>query len=390
MANRGRTLDQHVYSIRDLAVHGSANMDKTTRAICPGWIPFETTQLTSGSAEYYNEGAMDLNTLHWNESAYDRYMIRPRVLRDLSKLDPSAHILGSKVKFPFGFSPTAMQTFAHPEGEIATSKACAASDTLMALSNYSTIRLEDVIAEGKENPYVMQMSLLRNKSAMIQMITRAGAAGFKALFVTLDCPHLGRRLNEFRNKFGVPQGMEYANLFPGVDVTNLENGDETMAYDETLEWPDFMPFFRKHTEMQIWGKGIYTAADAKLAIEHGFDGIIVSNHGGRQLDGVPSSLDALREVAPVAKGKIPIAVDGGIRRGTDIFKALALGADFCLAGRPAIWGLAYNGADGVKLALDLLYDEFRTCMALSGCRNVSEITSESISLLQPDGRLSKL
>ncbi|KAL4895339.1 FMN-dependent dehydrogenase [Aspergillus ambiguus] len=371
MANRERTLDQHVYSIKDLEHFGSQNMAKTYR-------------------DYYNEGAMDLNTLKWNEAAYDRYMIRPRVLRNVSALDTSTYILGSKVKFPFGFSPTAMQTPAHPEGEIATSRACAASDTLMGLSNYSTTELEKVIAEGNGNPYVMQISLILNKPMMIQMIKRAEAAGYKALFVTLDCPYLGRRLNEFRNKFSLPEGMTYPNLFPGVKVTNLENSDQTMAYDETLEWADIMPFFRKYTQMQIWGKGIYTAADAELAIEHGFDGIIISNHGGRQLDGVPSTLDVLREVAPLAKGRIHIAIDGGIRRGTDIFKALALGADFCLAGRPAIWGLAYNGEKGVKLALDLLYDEFKLCMALSGCRSASEINKDCISLLQPDGRLAKL
>ncbi|CAI7667003.1 hypothetical protein PCG10_001898 [Penicillium crustosum] len=371
MANRGKTHNEEVYCIKDLERLGSSKMQKAYR-------------------EYYNEGAMDLITLRENESAYDRYMIRPRVLRDISKLDTSTSIVGCKVKFPFGFSPTAMQTLAHPDGEEGTSKACAKNNTLMGLSNYSTKELEKVIAHSTGNPYVMQMSLLKNKKAMIQMIKRAEAAGFKALFLTLDVPYLGRRLNEYRNKFAVPEGMEYPNLFPGVDVTNLEDGDDSMAYDSSIEWPQIMPFFRQHTKMEIWGKGIYTSGDAELAIKYGFDGIVISNHGGRQLDSVPSTLDVLREIVPVAKGKIPIAVDGGIRRGTDIFKALALGADFCLAGRPAIWGLAYNGEEGVDLALNLLYDEFKTCMALAGCKNVSEIQKELVSLLQPDGRLLKL
>ncbi|KAJ5161816.1 FMN-dependent dehydrogenase [Penicillium capsulatum] len=371
MANRGKTLDQQVFCIKDLERLGSEKMLKTYR-------------------EYYNEGAMDLITIRENESSYDRYMIRPRVLRNISSLDPSTSILGCKVKFPFGFSPTAMQTLAHPDGEEGTSKACANFNTLMGLSNYSTIDLEKVIAHGAGNPYVMHTSLLKNKNAMIRMIKRAEVSGYKALFVTLDVPFLGRRLNEFRNNFGVPKGMEYPNLFPGVDVTNLEDVGDSMAYDDSLEWSDIIPFFRQHTKMEIWGKGIYTAADAELAIKHGFDGIIISNHGGRQLDSVPASLDVLREIVPVAKGKIPIAVDGGIRRGTDIFKALALGADFCLAGRPAIWGLAYDGQRGVELALNLLYDEFKTCMALAGCKNVSEIQTDHVSLLQPDGRLLKL
>ncbi|KAJ3521270.1 hypothetical protein NM208_g13372 [Fusarium decemcellulare] len=371
MANRGKSYDDQVHSLKDLERLGSARLGKSTR-------------------EYYNEGAMDLITLRENELAYDRYRIRPRVLRDISQIDTTTTIFGTKVKFPFGFSPTAMQQLAHHDGEEGTSKAAAAAGIAMGLSCYSTIELEKVISHGKGNPYAMQMSLLRNKDAMIQMIKRAEKAGYKALLVTLDAPYLGRRLNEYRNKFGVPKGMEYPNLYPGVDVSNLEDAGDSMAYDCALEWPQFLPFFREHTNMEIWGKGIYTAEDAELAIKHGLDGIIISNHGGRQLDGVPATLDVLRDIIPIAKGHIQVAVDGGIRRGTDIFKALALGADFCFAGRPAIWGLAYDGQKGVELALNLLYDEFKTCMALSGCKNVNEITKDYIALLQPDGRLSKL
>ncbi|KAL4963972.1 alpha-hydroxy acid oxidase [Aspergillus stella-maris] len=388
MANRGKSYDPKVHSIADLERLGSGKMAKSYR-------------------EYYNEGAMDLITLRSNTSAYDRYLIRPRVLRDVSSLDTSTSIFGCKVRFPFGFSPTAMQALAHPEGEVATSKAAASGGILMGLSCYSTIDLERVVERRTGNPYAMQISLLQNKDAMVQLVRRAEAAGFKALFVTLDAPYLGRRLNEYRNSFAMAKGMEYPNLYPGVDVSNLEDADDSMAYgmclvrecgldrmltytDTAMEWPGLVSFFRQHTSMQIWGKGIYTAADAELAIKHGLDGIVISNHGGRQLDSVPSSLDVLREVVPVAKGKIPIAVDGGIRRGTDIFKALALGADFCLAGRPAIWGLAYNGQAGVELAINLLYDEFRTCMALAGCKNISEISRDHISLLQQDGRLLKL
>ncbi|KAI0487799.1 FMN-dependent dehydrogenase [Xylaria cf. heliscus] len=371
MANRQRKYDLQVVCIKDLERLGSAKLLKSHR-------------------EYYNEGAMDLITLRENETAYDRYKILPRVLRNVSKLDTSTIIFGTQVKFPFGFSPSAMQTLAHPDGEVATSRASAAANIPMGLSSYSTMKLEDVIAQSKGNPYAMQISLLRNKDATIKLIRRAEDAGFKALLLTLDCPYLGRRLNEFRNDFGLPKGMEYPNLFPGVDVTNLEDGNDSMAYEEAWEWSDVMDFFRKHTKLELWGKGIYTIQDAELAIEHGMDGIIISNHGGRQLDSVPASLDVLREIAPVVKGRIPIAIDGGIRRGTDIFKALALGADFCFAGRPAIWGLAYGGEKGVELAINLLYDEFKTAMALAGCRTVAEISREYVSLLQPSGILAKL
>ncbi|KAJ8119708.1 hypothetical protein ONZ43_g3404 [Nemania bipapillata] len=353
MANRQRKYDEQVFCIKDLERLASAKMAKSYR-------------------EYYNEGAMDLITLRENETSYDRYKIRPRVLRDISKLDTSTTIFGTQVKFPFGFSPTAMQSLAHPDGEVATSRAAAGANIPMGLSCYSTTNLEDVIAESKGNPYAMQISLLKNKDAMIQLARRAEEAGFKALFLTVDAPYLGRRLNEFRNDFSMPKGMEYPNLFPGVDVSNLEgSNDGSMEYDDSMEWPELVSLFRKHTKLELWVKGVYTVEDAELAIKHGIDGIVISNHGGRQLDSVPATLDALREIAPVAKGRIPIAVDGGIRRGTDIFKALALGADFCFAGRPAIWGLAhanvkYGGEKGVELALNLLYDEFKTAMGLAG------------------------
>uniref|UniRef100_A0A0B7K771 FMN hydroxy acid dehydrogenase domain-containing protein n=1 Tax=Bionectria ochroleuca TaxID=29856 RepID=A0A0B7K771_BIOOC len=364
MSNRGRTWDHQVHSTKDLQLLGSAKLPESYRGAQCGskWM---YNSLTRMIIDYYNEGAMDLITLRENESAYDRYRIRPQVLRDLSNLDPSTTIFGSEVKFPFGFSPTAMQGLAHPDGEVATSKATASVNVPMGLSNYASKPLEEVASHGTGNPYMMQMSLLKDKKVMINVLKRAEAAGFKAILVTLDCPYLGRRLNEFRNNFSVPKGMEWPNLFPGVDVTNLEDGNDDLAY-------------------------VYGKKDAENAINAGFDGIIISNHGGRQLDSVPASLDVLREVAPITKGRIPVAIDGGIRRGTDIFKALALGADFCLAGRLAIWGLAYDGQRGVELALNLLYDEFVTAMALSGCRNVSEINSEFLSLLTPDGILSKL
>ncbi|KAJ5673158.1 FMN-dependent dehydrogenase [Penicillium longicatenatum] len=359
---------------------------------------------------------MDMITLRDNESAYDRYRICPQVLRDLTSLDTSTTIFGTRIRFPFGFSPTAMQAMAHPDGECATSRATAALNVPMVLSNYSTKPLEDVIAHSSGNPYAMQMSLLKNKGAMINLQRRAQAAGFKAVLVTLDVLWLRRRLNEFRHNFSLPHGMEYPNLLPGIDATNLEDGDDSMAYGKRIQFPPPSPFDNTSVlpDMQLtfvlWRSGakefslvstliknqstdnsiVSGIKDAKRAIACGFDGILISNHGGRQLDSVPASLDILREVALITRGLITVAIDGGIRRGTDIFKAFALGADFCFAGRPAIWDLAYDGQKGVELGLNLLYDEFTTAMALAGCRNVSEITSESISVLQPDGVLAKL
>ncbi|KAJ9616893.1 hypothetical protein H2200_000613 [Cladophialophora chaetospira] len=361
MANRGRTLDPEVFSINDLKEKASKKLPKMYR-------------------EYFNEGAMDMITLRDNEAAFDRYRIRPRILRNVSVVDTSTTIWGSKVLFPFGFSPAAMHRLAHPEGEVGTSKACVALNVAMGLSAYSNDCLEDVIlqAEGKANPYAMQISLLKSQDLTIRLLQRAEKAGYKAILLTVDAPMLGRRLNEFRNSFCMPAGTTYPNIAPGVDMSNLEGDDNALAYENGLDWDEAISFVKSHTNLELWIKGLYTAEDVVSAIQYGLDGVVISNHGGRQLDSVPATLDALRECAPVAKGKIKIAIDGGIRRGTDIFKALALGADFCFAGRIPIWGLAYNGQRGVELAIQLLYDEFRLTMGLAGLADDEDYESVSI------------
>ncbi|RSL42543.1 hypothetical protein CEP53_012135 [Fusarium sp. AF-6] len=320
--------------------------------------------------EFYNEGAMDLLTVVDNEKAFDRYKIRPRVLKDVSNLDTSTEIFGTKVTLPFGFSPAAAHKLAHPEGEVATSRAAAETGIPIALSAYATCSLEDVIAEEKGNPYIMQFSILKNRAISRQILERAEKAGYKAVMMTVDAPMLGRRLNEYRNSFGIPRGMGYPNILLDVDFSNLVDQAADLSYEDSV---------------------VYTAEDMALAIEHGVAGVLISNHGDRQPDGVPATLNALRECAPVAKGKIEIAVDGGIRRGTDIFKAIALGADFCFAGRIPIWGLAYDGAEGVKLAVNLLHDEFKIAMSLAGCKTIKDINKGHLSILQTEtGILSKL
>ncbi|EPE06539.1 fmn-dependent dehydrogenase family protein [Ophiostoma piceae UAMH 11346] len=392
MANRARTLDKEVFSIADLREKASSVLPREIRA-----------------PEFFNEGAMDLITLKDNEEAYNRYKIRPRILRDVSNLDTSTIILGTKVTFPFGFSPTAAHRLAHTDGELATSRAAAAAGIGMALSTYSTVVLEDVIAQSKGNPYFFQISMMKNRDINRNMLQRAEKAGFKACLLTVDAPSLGRRLNEFRNNFDLPKGVEYQNILTYPGYSALAPGGDEMAYDDALTWPDTIAWMRANTKMEVWLKGgasplfhvlkkiktlltqaVYTPDDVALAVQYGLDGVVISNHGGRQLDGVPATLDALRDCAPVAKGRIKIAVDGGIRRGTDIFKALALGADYCMAGRIPLWGLAYKGQEGVTLAINLLHDEFKLAMALAGCKSVSEINKGHLSVLQSGGVLAKL
>ncbi|RAH52451.1 FMN-dependent dehydrogenase family protein [Aspergillus piperis CBS 112811] len=391
MANRGKSLDSEIFSIADLQAKASEKLPRVFK-------------------EFFNEGAMDLITVKDNEDAFNRYKIRPRVLRDVSNLDTSTTICNTKVSFPFGFAPAATHKIAHPDGEIGTSKVAAEANICMALSSHATCSLEDVIAEGSGNPYMIQFIILKDRNITRQLLERAesethrfvsliiaGAkssyvtgSGYKAVMLTVDAPMLGRRLNEYRNSFGIPKGMGYPNLAPGSDMSNLTETGEGLAYEDGIEWAEAIAWIRSVTKLEIWVKGIYTAEDVALAIQHGVNGVLISNHGGRQLDGVPATLDALRECASVAKGKIAIAIDGGIRRGTDIFKALALGADYCFAGRIPIWGLAYRGTKGVELAVKLLQEEFKLAMCLAGCKTIKDINKSHLSILETNGVLSKL
>ncbi|KAF2009727.1 FMN-dependent dehydrogenase [Aaosphaeria arxii CBS 175.79] len=375
MANRAPTLDPHVFSIRDLKEHGSRKLPKLYE-------------------EYYNHGAMDMLSLRDNEAAYDRYRIIPRVLRNVSNLDTSTTICGVKIALPLGFSPSAMQCMAHPDGEIGTSRAAAKFGIPMCLSSYATTSLEDVIQQSSGNPYMMQMCVVKDRNITFQLLKRAEAAGYKSLFLSVDVPALGRRLNEMRNEFALPENMTFPNILSEggqeFNTSEEEKANGPKAFDDSLEWEEVIPWLRKNTKMQIWLKGVISPLDVELAIAQGVDGIVISNHGGRQLDGVPATLDVLEECAKAAQGRIPLAIDGGIRRGSDVFKALALGASYCFMGRIAIWGLAYKGQAGVELALKILQHELQVTMALAGCRTISDITREHVRRLENSGILARL
>ncbi|KAF4898092.1 Oxidase FUB9 [Colletotrichum fructicola] len=361
MANRGVSWDTLVHSIQDLKDHGSRRLPKMYR-------------------DYFNEGAMDLLTVKENEEAYDYYKIQPRVLVNVDNVDISGEIFGFKTALPLGFSPAAMHGLAHPDGEIATSRAAAKMGICMGLSSYATASLEDVISQGAGNPYVMQMCILKDRSITLQILQRAEAAGYKAIFLSADTPCLGRRLNEYRNNFSLPDGMSWPNLLSDgkselrASSDQIGKSDEVPAepskhdYDPSVDWDSLIPWLRQHTKLQIWVKGIYGPDDVRAAIKHGLDGVC----------------------APVARGKIPITMDGGIRRGTDIFKALALGASHCFVGRIPIWGLAYDGQEGVELALKILMYEFKVAMLLAGCKSVKDITQDHLVYKKADGILAKL
>ncbi|GME25460.1 FMN-dependent dehydrogenase family protein [Neofusicoccum parvum] len=372
MANRPQAFHPKILTIRDLKDEASKKLPPMYR-------------------DYFNEGASDMITLRDNEAAFDRYKIRPRILVNVSTVDTSTTIFGTKVSFPLGFAPAAMHKLAHPDGEVATSRAAAKAGICMGLSAYSTTSMEEVAEQGMGNPYVIQLTMLRDRSVAEQMLRRAESSGYKAVFLTVDCPVLGLRLNEYRNNFTLPDGMTYPNLTDDPTVPfSLADGDPKNSYDNAIIWDDIIPWLRSRTGMQLWLKGVYTADDVTLAIRHGLDGVVVSNHGGRQLDGVPATLDALRECAGAAAGRIQIALDGGVRRGSDVFKAVALGAQCVFVGRVPIWGLAVDGQEGVELAVKILMAEFRIAMALAGCKSVKEINRSHLSLLGLDGVLAKL
>ncbi|CAO1622152.1 unnamed protein product [Parajaminaea phylloscopi] len=369
--NRAPSYDDRVHSIADLIHEGSAKM-----------IPM--------ARDYVNGGSMDLQTVSDNRAAFDRFRLRPRIMIDVTKVDPSTVCFGRRVTFPLGIGPAAGHGLAHPDGEVATARAVAAKGINMGLSTWANHSIEDVAAAGQNAGtfYGMQLSAVKDAETNLNIIRRAEAAGFKAVLISVDCPWLGRRLNEHKNGFYYPPHLKWPNV-PHISGGNLNSDDPRSQYETNLQW-EHVKWFKQHTKMQIWLKGILTGEDANLAVAAGADGIICSNHGGRQLDGVCASMDALGDVVDAVRGRIPVHVDGGIRRGSDIFKALALGADYVWVGRMPFWGLAYKGEAGVKLALDILYDEFILCMALMGCRDVKEIKRSHLALMGHDGKYRPL
>uniref|UniRef100_A0A0B7K1V3 Oxidase FUB9 n=2 Tax=Bionectria ochroleuca TaxID=29856 RepID=A0A0B7K1V3_BIOOC len=358
-----------------------------------------TQRLDKQTRDYYNEGADDGITVKENMSAYQKYRLRPRVLRNVSNVDSGVDVFGTRTSVPFGVAPAAMQKLAHQDGELATARACRTKGVALGLSSFSTINLEDVGSASGNVPNVLQLYLFEERSHSIKMIQRAKEAGYKAIVLTVDTPLLGRRNLEIRNQFRLPGHLKAANFAsesgtagtppsvaslkessPGYhdgDRRVLPTGPVTFhshGPNPTLTWEEAIPWLKKEASpMQVWVKGIVTAEDALLAVSNHVDGIIVSNHGGRQLDGTVATLDALPEIVKVVDHRIPVHVDGGIRHGTDVFKALALGADFCWVGRPVLWGLGYGGEAGVELCLRLLTDQFRLCMGLCGVTKVSDI-----------------
>ncbi|KAK5704672.1 hypothetical protein LTR17_021674 [Elasticomyces elasticus] len=354
-----------------------------------------SAKLPVGIRDFFNSGSADQITIHENSTAYRKYRIRPRVLVDVSKADSSTMCLGRRVTFPLGVSPAGLQGMAHPDGERATARACARRGINMAISsfaNYSVKEIRDAgLSIGPIN-HAMQLYTMKDRDLELKIIRKAEAEGCIAIFLTADSPVLGVRYNEWRNDFRTPKGLNFPIIeWDTDDIQNRTHDDGFQAFnDDGHNWARDIPWLRSVTKMEIWIKGVLTAEDTLRAIEMACDGILVSNHGGRQLDGIPATIDALPECVEAAAGRIRIHVDGGIRSGSDMFKALALGAEHVWVGRPALWGLAYDGEKGVDLMLDTFYNEFKRCMQLAGCNSIKDITKACLGVVRSDGPLARL
>jgi len=341
--------------------------------------PLAKDRMDPGAWDYVAGGAGDEVTLRENREAFARFKLRPRVLVDVTTVDLATRVLGQPIEWPVMVAPTAFQTLAHPEGELAMARAAAASGTVMVVSTMASHRLE-AVADAAPGPKWFQLYCYRDREVTRSLVERATAAGYRAICITVDLPRVGHRERDTRSGFHLPQHAQPAN-FAGV-VSHSR--DEFAAYigslvDPSLTW-DLVPWLRSVTELPIVLKGIMTAEDAQRAAAHGVDGIIVSNHGGRQLDGVPATVDVLAEVVAATAGKLDVLMDGGVRRGTDVAKALALGARAVLIGRPCIWGLAVDGETGARQVLMLLREEVENALALLGCPSVDDITPKHVRL----------
>lgn len=336
-----------------------------------------------------------------------RLLFRPQVLRDVTSIDTSTTILGKRYNIPIAIAPSAYQKLAGGDGETDVARAAYALGTNITLSSNATTSLEDVASSlpAREEHYPkpwFQLYFLHGRQLTSDLIKRAENAGYEALVLTVDTVVLGNRIHERKKPLQLPENMKMANgksrAAGGVSKAALLLHAKTAAdfrriYDENrdsmtdmgLTWDEVIPWLRSQTKMKIILKGIMTEEDAKRSVEAGVDAIIVSNHGGRQLDGVPSTLEVLPEIADAVRGKIPVIFDGGIHRGSDVFKALALGADLCLIGRTALWGLAWDGQKGVEGVLNILERELSRTMALMGVARLRDISRSMLGRARKTG-----
>ena len=331
--------------------------------------------------DYAAGGAGDERCVDENVQAYARWRFRPRFLVDVSKRDLSVEMLGRTHPVPFGVAPTAFHRLFHPDGEQGVARAARDRGILYCMSTLSTTPLEEVAPVA--GPRWFQVYVHKDRDLTRDLVARAKGAGFEALVLTVDAPVWGLRERDRRNKFSLPHPLTLAN-FARILPEAGGGADGLARYvnnqlDPSLTWRD-VEWLREVGGLPVFVKGVLTAEDALLAVEHGAAGVVVSNHGGRQHDRHPATLDALPEVAEAVGKRVPVILDGGVRRGSDALVALALGADFILLGRQVLWGLAAGGEAGAGRVLDLFREELDNAMALNGAPAARGVTR---SLVRP-------
>ncbi|MDX2048436.1 MAG: alpha-hydroxy acid oxidase [Chitinophagaceae bacterium] len=322
------------------------------------------SKMTKMSFAYVAGGAADEITLRWNRQAFDALKINPNVLNDVSKLDTSVTLFGHKLAYPVLIAPTAFHKMMHPEGELATAKGAGKAKAVYVVSSFTTTPLEEIKKVATE-PLWFQLYVRDDKAFTKNLVQKAESLGYKALCITVDTPVGGARDREARVKFELPAGIN-------APYTNGPFDQKLPLTWKEMEW------LISFAKVPVLLKGILNADDAENAIKTGASGIIVSNHGGRNLDTAPATIEALPKIAERVNRRIPILMDGGIRRGTDVLKAIAFGANAVLVGRPVCFGLASGGAEGVAKTLEILKAEFEMAMALTGRSTIAGIDKSLI------------
>jgi isopentenyl diphosphate isomerase/L-lactate dehydrogenase-like FMN-dependent dehydrogenase len=329
-------------------------------------------RLDPGAYGYMAGGAGDEHTLRANSGAFARWELRPRVLVDVGSVSTATTVLGTEVALPLLVAPTAFQRLADPEGELSTARAAATAGTVMTLSTLSSVSPAELAAAAPGAAQWFQLYWSRDRGFTQELVQGAAEAGFSALMLTVDLPVAGRRERDVRAGFALPDDLPLPNLPIALQREDFHTALHD-AVDDTLTWRD-LEWLHSVSELPLVVKGILTAEDALLAAEHGAAAVVVSNHGGRQLDGVPASLDALPEVVEAVGERVEVLLDGGIRRGIDVLKALALGARATLSGRAVLWGLAADGEQGAASVLELLRREIQLGLTLLGCPSPADVT----------------
>jgi len=343
--------------------------------------PLARAALSAMAWDYLAGGSGDERTLGWNRERLDAHMLMPRVLRDVSRLDTRLTLLGLELPHPVLLAPTGFQRLFHPEGELATARGAGAAGALYTLSTVATTSLEDIAAVST-GPLWFQTYVQRDRGFTLELVRRARAAGCRAIVLTVDTPVLGARDRDQRSHLELPPGLEIANLrghsFAPPGEATFRHDTSNAFLDPSLTW-DSLAWLVGEAQLPVVVKGVLRADDARRAIERGAAAVVVSNHGGRNLDTVPATIDVLPGIAAAVAGRVPLLLDGGVRRGVDVVKALALGASAVLVGRPYLWGLATSGSAGVERVVRMLVTELEMAMAQCGAATLAELTPDLVT-----------